>query len=127
MAATITWTVTEMTCYPEAEGQPDVVFGVYWVCKGVQDTYSTQVAAPSACNIPLPTASFIPYADLTQEQVLNWIWANGVKILTFRQNDNIREIYQGIDRKKLGKPSGGGTRKRHHSYPLKHTFKNRRA
>ena len=51
----------------------------------------------------------------------------GVKILTFRQNDNIREIYQGIDRKKLGKPSGGGTRKRHHSYPLKHTFKNRRA
>jgi Ca2+-binding EF-hand superfamily protein len=52
----------------------------------------------------------------------------GVKILTFRQNDNIREIYQGIDRKKSGKPSGGGTRKkRHHSYPLKHTFKNRRA
>jgi hypothetical protein len=51
----------------------------------------------------------------------------GVKILTFRQSDYIREIYQGIDRKKLGKPSGGGTRKRHHSYPLKHTFKNRRA
>jgi hypothetical protein len=67
-----------MTCYPEVEGYTDVVFGVYWVCSGVQDTYSTQVAARSACIIPLPTASFIPYADLTQEQVLDWIWANGV-------------------------------------------------
>lgn len=78
MAATITWTVTEMTCYPEADGHPDVVFGVYWVCSGVQDTYSTQVAAPNACDIPLPTASFIPYADLTQAQVLEWVWTNGV-------------------------------------------------
>ena len=67
-----------MTCYPEADGQPDVVFGVYWVCSGVQDTYSTQVAAPNACDIPLPTASFIPYADLTQAQVLEWVWTNGV-------------------------------------------------
>jgi len=78
MAATITWTVTEMTCYPEAENYTDVVFAVYWVCSGVQDTYSTQVAALSACNVPLPSTSFTPYADLTQEQVLDWIWTNGV-------------------------------------------------
>jgi len=78
MSATITWTVTEMNCYPTAEGQPNVVFEVYWICSGVQDTYSNFVAAVSACNIPLSTTSFTPYADLTQAQVLGWIWANGV-------------------------------------------------
>jgi hypothetical protein len=51
----------------------------------------------------------------------------GAEILLFRQIPYIQDIYSGIDRKKFGKPSGGGTRKRHHSYPLKHTFKNRRA
>ena len=78
MTATINWTVTEMTCYPEAAGQADVVFAVYWVCTGVQDTYSSQVFAQSACNVPLPSDSFTPYADLTQDQVLGWIWNNGV-------------------------------------------------
>jgi hypothetical protein len=30
-------------------------------------------------SLPSPDPeSFIPYADLTQEQVLGWIWANGV-------------------------------------------------
>jgi hypothetical protein len=28
--------------------------------------------------VPAPTGTFTPYADLTQEQVLGWIWANGV-------------------------------------------------
>jgi hypothetical protein len=51
----------------------------------------------------------------------------GAEILLFKQIPYIQDIYSGILRKKSGKSSGGGTRKRHHSYPLKHTFKNRRA
>jgi hypothetical protein len=78
MAATINWTVTDMTCYPEAEGYPDVVFEVYWACSGIQDEYSARVAALNACKIPLPSAAFTPYVDLTKQQVLDWIWANGV-------------------------------------------------
>ena len=36
-------------------------------------------SAYSTCSVPAPSGSaFTPYADLTQEQVLGWIWANGV-------------------------------------------------
>lgn len=77
MSATITWTVTAMDCYPQAEGQTDVVFTVHWTCSGVQDAYNASVYA--TCGVPTPTGgNFTPYADLTQDQVLGWIWANGV-------------------------------------------------
>lgn len=71
-----TWTVTAMDCYPQAEGETDVVFTVHWTCSGVQDTYNGSVY--STCGVPAPTGAFTPYADLTQDQVLSWIWANGV-------------------------------------------------
>jgi hypothetical protein len=74
--ATFTWTVTAMDCYPQADGETDVVFTVHWTCAGTQDTYSSSVY--STCGVPAPTGTFTPYADLTQDQVLGWIWANGV-------------------------------------------------
>jgi hypothetical protein len=71
-----TWTVTAIDCYPQADGETNVVFNVHWTCSGVQDTYSASVY--STCGVPAPTGAFTPYADLTQDQVLSWIWANGV-------------------------------------------------
>ena len=74
--ATFTWNVTALNCYPQEGGHTDVVFTVHWTCSGVQDTYSGSVY--STCSVPLPEGNFTPYADLTQEQVLGWIWDNGV-------------------------------------------------
>ena len=74
--ATFTWTVTAMDCYPQADGETDVVFTVHWTCAGTQDTYSSSVY--STRGVPALTGTFTPYADLTQNQVLGWIWANGV-------------------------------------------------
>jgi hypothetical protein len=74
--ATFTWTVTAMNCYPQEGGHTDVVFTVHWTCSGTQYEYLGSVY--STCGVPLPEGSFTPYADLTQEQVLGWIWANGV-------------------------------------------------
>ena len=56
---------------------PDTVVVCHWTCSGAQDTYSASVY--STCSVPAPSGSaFTPYADLTQVQVLGWIWANGV-------------------------------------------------
>lgn len=49
---------------------------VHWTCAGTDDTFSASVY--STCSVPAPADSFTPYADLTQEQVLSWVWANGV-------------------------------------------------
>ena len=73
---TTTWTVTAMDAYPQDAGQTDVVFNVHWTCAGVQDEYSASIY--STTSVPTPEGSFTPYADLTQDQVLGWVWANGV-------------------------------------------------
>jgi len=79
--ATFTWTVTAMDCYPQAEGQTDVVFTVHWTCAGSQvandQTYNTSVY--STCGVTyIAGTPYTPFADLTQDQVLGWIWTSGV-------------------------------------------------
>ena len=77
MTATITWSVTAMDAYPQAEGQTDVVFTVHWTCAGVQDTY--QASVYSTCGVTYSSGTpYTPYAQLTQDQVLGWIWASNV-------------------------------------------------
>jgi hypothetical protein len=71
-----TWNVSAIDCYPQADGETNVVFNVHWTLVGTQDAYNGSVY--STCGVPAPTGTFTPFADLTQDQVLGWIWANGV-------------------------------------------------
>jgi hypothetical protein len=76
MSTIINWSVTAMDCYTKEGNETNVVFNVHWTCSGVfADTYGSVYAT---CSVPSPTGTFTPYADLTQDQVLGWIWANGV-------------------------------------------------
>jgi hypothetical protein len=77
MTITNTWNVVQMDCYPEYEGEPDVVFVCHWVLSGTDGTYSG--SSYGSVGITLTEGStFTPYADLTLDQVLGWVWANGV-------------------------------------------------
>ena len=77
---TTLWTITAMDAYPQAQGQTDVVFNVHWTCSGTQTennkTYSASVY--STCSVEFSGGTYTPYEDLTQEQVLGWIWNSGV-------------------------------------------------
>jgi len=71
------WTVSAMDCKVSEDNLSDVVYCVHWRCSATEDGYSASVY--STCSVPGPNPeSFVPYASLTQEQVLGWIWANGV-------------------------------------------------
>lgn len=73
----ITWTITAMDCYPTEGSETDVVFNCHWTCSGTDGTYTSSVY--STCSVPTPTGTtFTPYDQLTQDQVLGWVWANGV-------------------------------------------------
>jgi hypothetical protein len=69
-----------MNAYPQAQGQADVVFNVHWTCAGTQEqdgkTYSASVY--STCQVEFTGGTYTPYDQLTQEQVLGWIWNAGV-------------------------------------------------
>jgi hypothetical protein len=75
MANVYTWTITAMDC-STTETNPDTVITAHWTCSGTDGTYNASTY--STCSFQAPEGTFTPYADLTQEQVLGWCWANGV-------------------------------------------------
>ena len=69
--STIVWTITQ-TNYETANG---FITTAHWTATATDGDYSASVY--STCSWSEGTAT-IPYASLTQETVLGWIWANGV-------------------------------------------------
>ena len=77
MAVVNTWDVVQMDCYPEVDGEQDVVFTVHWRLNGVDGEYAGSVYGTVGVTLDAE-APFTPYNELTEEQVLGWVWANGV-------------------------------------------------
>jgi hypothetical protein len=74
---TITWNISQLDCLPQTAEGADFVVTVHWSCNGVDGDYSGSVY--STCSFAVVEGtSFTPYANLTQAQVLGWVWANGV-------------------------------------------------
>jgi hypothetical protein len=74
---TITWSIEQLSCYPQELGETDVVFSAAWRVNGVDDTSGTPLYATVYGSQGLapytPTSPFTPYADLTQAQVIGWV------------------------------------------------------
>jgi len=73
---TFNWEVSQLNCYPQSDNKTNVVFNIHWRCTGVDGAYTGTVY--STASVPAPTDSFTEFADLTQDQVLGWIWSSGV-------------------------------------------------
>lgn len=76
MAIEIKWQVSEMNCLPQTQEGSNYVICCHWQCNGVDGQYNGSVY--STCSFPVVQGAFTPYDQLTQDQVLGWIWANGV-------------------------------------------------
>ena len=72
MAITTTWSVNDMT-HKDSDGG---VFLVYWSLIATDGTYSAQGGDKLRCD-PDPSASdYIAYADLTEADVLGWVYSS---------------------------------------------------
>jgi hypothetical protein len=72
MAITNTWAVQQMDCYPEYEGEADVVFAVHWRLDATDGTYAAGAYGSIGLTLD-PDADFVSFADLTEEQVIGWV------------------------------------------------------
>jgi hypothetical protein len=74
------WSISSLDCKVQEGQYQDVVIVAHWSCTDTQTIdgkeYSGRVY--STCSLPAPEGSFTPYDQLTQQQVLGWIWTNGV-------------------------------------------------
>ena len=73
---TISWLIERLLTKPVDGSNTDVVITADWRCNGSQDSFSG--TCYGSCSFAPPSGSFTPYADLTQEQILGWCYANGV-------------------------------------------------
>jgi hypothetical protein len=73
---TILWIIERLLVKPTEGSLTDVVITADWRCNGTDETYSG--TCYGSCSFQPPSGDFTPYEDLTQEQVLNWCYANGV-------------------------------------------------
>ena len=69
---TYSWTITALNCYPQYQGEQDVVFTIFATYTGTDGTYSSNVEIAQALILN-NTSTFTPYADLTETQVLGWL------------------------------------------------------
>ena len=77
---TILWLIERLLVKPTEGSNTDVVITADWRCNGTvqSPTEAYSGTCYGSCSFAPPTGSFTPYEDLTQEQVLDWCYANGV-------------------------------------------------
>jgi hypothetical protein len=85
---TLSWIIERLLVKPTEGTHTDVVITADWRCNGTQDQYSGTCYG-SASFAP-PSENFTPYEDLTQEQVLDWCFANGVDKTSIEANVSLQ-------------------------------------
>lgn len=91
MAAT--WSITALYVQKQEDGFTDVVHVAAWL---VEDTDGTNTARQGGeTELPPPQAPFIPYADLTEAEVMGWVQAvlGPAKVAQIEADLNIQIVY----------------------------------
>jgi hypothetical protein len=68
---TTTWNISQL----DRQTSDGFVTTAHWQATAVDGEHSASVYSTCSWSDGTPT---VAYADLTQEQVLGWIWANGI-------------------------------------------------
>jgi len=78
---TYEWNCKTVDCYVEQAGDADVVYNVHWIVTGTSDEVDPEGNPYSATNIGTQTLNtdditdFIPFDEVTNEQVVIWTQA----------------------------------------------------
>ncbi len=91
---TLSWIIERLLCKPVEGTLTDVVITADWRCNGTETTGTGDDAKTysgtcyGSCSFAPPTENFTPYDQLTEQQVLNWCWENGVDQAAIEANVN---------------------------------------
>ncbi len=85
---TLSWIIERLLVRKVEGTYSDVVITADWRCNGTQDQYSG--TCYGSASFQPPSGSFTPYEDLTQDQVLNWCYANGVDKTAIEANVSLQ-------------------------------------
>jgi len=72
MAITTTWSVSDMT-HKDSDGGVSII---YWSLIATDGTYSAQEGGKLRCTADPSASDYIAYADLTEANVLGWVYSS---------------------------------------------------
>ena len=84
----ISWLIERLLCKPTEGSNTDVVITADWRCNGSQESFNG--TCYGSCSFAPPTGSFTPYEDLTEQQVLEWCYENGVDKTAIEANVSLQ-------------------------------------
>ena len=70
------WKVDDVFVNPQDGERSDVVVTVAWRCTSEEN--GVTVNNCGVTSLAPPKDSFVPFSQLTEETVLNWVWQNGI-------------------------------------------------
>jgi len=73
---TLSWIIERLLVKPTEGTLTDVVITADWRCNGSQESFSG--TCYGSTSFAPPSENFTPYDQLTEQQVLDWCFANGV-------------------------------------------------
>ena len=75
MTVAKTWKITSLQTYPKSEGEANVVCSAAWNVSGTDGTYNGSLNGSTAFKLN-PDEPFTPFDQLTEAQILGWVWAS---------------------------------------------------
>ncbi len=72
MPITNTWNILAMDCKPDVNGMLDYVVTSHWTLTASDGTYTGSVYGTASFEVDADKPNYIPYADLTLDQVISW-------------------------------------------------------
>lgn len=66
------WSITKLECLPQSDGLADVVVKVFWSLSAASS--ETVEVYEGITEVMADPQNFTPYANLTEQMVLSWVW-----------------------------------------------------
>lgn len=91
----VTWKIEQMDCYPNVGDNNNVVFRVIWSCIVTENSTLVTTTLSGITYLSPPSENFTEFSDLTQDQVLDWVWNTehfdkiGIETITLNQLENL--------------------------------------
>jgi len=75
MTITNTWAIKALDCKPNVNGMTDYVVTSHWTLTATDGTYTGSVYGTASFEVDLDKPDFIPFDQLTEQDVIQWTQA----------------------------------------------------
>lgn len=72
------WQIEWMRCVPQVEGVENLVVECGWRATATEGAHSATAYGSCTWSQPESAEGFTPYSELTEDQVLGWVFCSGV-------------------------------------------------